>query len=790
VAATEKYGGTVWRIEKFLFRNRAATLVVLLGITCIMAWFAVQLHMEAGFDKQIPVGHEYSETYNQYKKDLFGANRVTVVVKARKGSIWTVKGLLRLYNVTREVRFLPNVDRLGVQSLWTPNSYVNEITEEGFRADPLVPGTISSEALSDQDVAAIRQATVRGGYIGTLVSRDDSSAMITADLDERDANGDKLDYIAFNRILEEKIRKPFEDADFQIEIVGFAKQIGDIAEGAKGVLFFCVIALALTCLAVFWYCHSVRFTALVVLCSLTSLIWQFGALRLLGFSLDPLGVLVPFLVFSIGVSHGVQQINSIVRELSHGRTSMEAARASFSGLLVPGSLALVTALVSFVTLLLIPIPMVRELAMTASLGVMFKIVTNLVMLPLAASFCHFDPSYAEKAANKREVRTKWLKSLSRVAEPRNAALTVGVAVLVFGVSVWQSRDRVIGTLQPGVPELRESSRFNRDAVDIANSYDTGLDWLSVVFETQADASQDPNVGQYENQFANWMKNVPGVTSVASYPGMLRTYNEGYNEGNPKMFTVPADSYNYAGLTAEIGRIKGYVNKGTTMTATHMYLADHKATTINTVINAVKEFRNNYHREGIAIRLAAGNAGVLAAINDEVERSELPMMLYVYLAIVVLVFIAYRDIRAIISCCVPLTVATFIGYWFMKEFHIGLTVSTLPVMVLAVGIGVDYAFYIYNRLQLHLSHEVPIVEAVERSILDVGIATIFTAITLAIGVATWSFSQLKFQADMGALLAFMFLVNLVMAMTVLPALAVVLERLVPRRSPVQASALAH
>jgi predicted RND superfamily exporter protein len=107
------------------------------------------------------------------------------------------------------------------------------------------------------------------------------------------------------------------------------------------------------------------------------------------------------------------------------------------------------------------------------------------------------------------------------------------------------------------------------------------------------------------------------------------------------------------------------------------------------------------------------------------------------------------------------------------------------MVLAVGIGVDYAFYIYNRLQGHLAAGQPIVKAIEQSILEVGMATIFTAITLAVGVATWSFSALKFQADMGKLLAFMFIVNLVMAMTALPALAVVLERIFPRRKAVRA-----
>jgi predicted RND superfamily exporter protein len=194
---------------------------------------------------------------------------------------------------------------------------------------------------------------------------------------------------------------------------------------------------------------------------------------------------------------------------------------------------------------------------------------------------------------------------------------------------------------------------------------------------------------------------------------------------------------------------------------------------------------------VNVRLAAGNAGVLAAIDDEVERSELPMMLYVYAAILILVALAYRDFRAMIACCAPLTVGTFIGYWFMKELEIGLTVATLPVMVLAVGIGVDYAFYIYNRLQLHLGQGYSIVEAMEKALAFEAMATTFTAITLAVGVVTWSFSTLKFQADMGKLLAFMFAVNLVMALTALPALAMVLEWLFPRRRPAHVpEVLAH
>lgn len=229
-----------------------------------------------------------------------------------------------------------------------------------------------------------------------------------------------------------------------------------------------------------------------------------------------------------------------------------------------------------------------------------------------------------------------------------------------------------------------------------------------------------------------------------------------------------------------------------MTASHLYLTDHKATTIQTVIKAAKQFaKDEPAPQGVQLKLAAGNAGVLAATNEELEHSELPMMLYVYAAIIGLVLLVYRDFRAAIACCFPLTIATFIGYWFMKETNIGLTVATLPVMVLAVGIGVDYALYIYNRLQMHLADGDSIMTAMERALEFEGMATIFTALTLAVGVATWAFSDLKFQADMGKLLAFMFMVNLVMAFTALPALAVVLELVFKRTRPAYApSILVH
>ena len=271
----------------------------------------------------------------------------------------------------------------------------------------------------------------------------------------------------------------------------------------------------------------------------------------------------------------------------------------------------------------------------------YLLVVPFLLLPVAASLGSFTKEWAEKAMLQREARSRWLHGLARVAQPRNAVILVLITAAVFGVSVWKSRGRVIGTLQPGAPELRPEARFNRDAVAIADAYDMGLDWLTVVFEAPPGSDRNVAIGAFVDDFTWKMSSVSGVMSVDSYSNQLRLYSEGFNEGNPKMAVVPIDPMNYAGLNAEIARLRGYMNKDASMTAAHIYLTDHKAETINRVIDAAKEFRNTHQVADVKVRLAAGNAGVQAAINDEVEKSELPMMLNVYAAILILVFIAYR-----------------------------------------------------------------------------------------------------------------------------------------------------
>ena len=781
----------VRRLEAVIFAHRAVLLTLLALLTAVLGLSALQLRMEAGFDKQLPTGHEYTDTFFQYRDQIFGANRLMIAVARTKGDVWNVAFLRRLNEVTEAVLYMPGIDRRTVSSLWTPNTRVLQITDEGFKGMDVIGGNVTPESLDDARIAQIRENVLQGGYIGSLVANDTSGAMVIADLLDFDPKTRaKTDYIELGRRIETDLRARFEDADTKIQVIGFAKQISDIADGAQSVLRFFALAFVLTALAVYWYSRSVAFTCAALVCSLVSLVWQFGTLHLLGYGLDPLAVLVPFLVFAIGVSHGVKQVDYISRSICAGLSGYDAARSSFRGLLVPGTMALVTAFVGFATLYLVPIPMIRELSLTASIGVAYKIVTNLVMLPVVASFFHFGPVYVKRVTALRLQREGWMKQLDRVAERRVAFVVTAAAMALFAVAVWQSSDRHIGYLKPGAPELREDSRYNRDAVAIVDKFGVGLDVFTLVAEMPEDGCYEFARMSYIDDLSWVMTNVPGVIGVASLPGLVKLGASGFNEGNPKWQALPRDARSMASFIGLACEGSGLYDPRCSVLPINVSLADHKAVTLKAVVDAAKRYRAENRSDTIKVRLASGNAGVQAATNEVLEHTELPMMLYVYVTILLLVLITYRDWRAMIACCVPLTLATFLGYWFMKVLDIGLTVATLPVMVLAVGIGVDYAFYIYNRLQTYLADGMPIEPAFKNALLETGNATIFTAITLSIGVATWGFSDLKFQADMGLLLAFMFMINMVMAITLLPALAVVIDALLPRRGPVKRPLMAH
>jgi uncharacterized protein len=190
---------------------------------------------------------------------------------------------------------------------------------------------------------------------------------------------------------------------------------------------------------------------------------------------------------------------------------------------------------------------------------------------------------------------------------------------------------------------------------------------------------------------------------------------------------------------------------------------------------VKAWRQGTPLDGAAVRLAAGNVGVMAATNETVKAKELLILAGVFAAVTVMCLTTFRSVTGTILVVLPLALVSVLVYAVMALVGIGLKVSTLPMVALGAGIGVDYGIYLFSRMQEFLRQGQTVREAYERTLRVTGASIIFTGITLAIGVATWEFSPLKFQADIGVMLTFMFLVNMLAAIILLPALAAWLVR---------------
>lgn len=756
------------KCEYALFRHRGFVIFAFIAMTLFLLFKASQIKLDAAFTKNIPLKHEYMQTYLKHAKDFGGANNILISVCDASGNIFNPQFFDTFKKIHDQVYYMPGVDRVLVKSLFSPSTRFVEVVEDGFAGGPVIPADFAADA---NGLAIVKQNVDKAGIVGRMVADDYSCAMVTAQLQEINPDtNEKLDTIAFANQLETDVRGQFENDQISVHIIGFAKMVGDVANGAKGVLAFFAVAIAITAVMVYLFSKSLTLTILPIACSLIAVIWQMGLLTVLGFGIDPMSILVPFLVFAIGVSHGVQMINATGKNVAAGLDAKTAAQASFRHLMIPGGVALLSDTVGFITLLIIEIGVIRELAITASLGVGVIILTNLFLLPVLMSFVRFKPSYVEAVSAPTPKADKFWRTLSASAEPKVAAVILVISALLFTAGYYQSKQLKIGDLQPGASSLHEDSRYNQDTFLITDRYAISVDYINVMVETDPNGCTFHPIMDKIDQFQWRMENVPGVQSAVSLPSVSKTINAAFNEGNVKWRILPRTTESLVQSSSRVETSTGLLNGDCSVMPVILFLNDHKAETIEKVIAEAKKVGAELGTDTTKFMLASGPVGVMAATNEAVAAAQDPMTWYVYGAVILLCLISFRSIRATMAVILPLYIVTILATALMTLLDIGLTVSTLPVIALGVGIGVDYGIYILTNMTQPLRDGMPLREAYYNALKSTGSAVLFTAITLAIGVSTWVFSALKFQVDMGILLTFMFIVNMLGAVFVLPALA--------------------
>ncbi|KPU60513.1 MMPL family protein [Pseudomonas fluorescens] len=774
-------------VERLLFNHRSIILGICVLLSLILGYQALSLKLNAAFEKMIPTDHPYVQNYLKNRGQLGeGGNTLRIAVEAKQGSIFDAAYLETVKKINDEVFLLPGVDRSYMKSLWTPATRWIGVTEEGFDGGPVIPDDYDGSAKSlDQ----VRQNVDRSGEVGRLVASNFKSSIVLLPLqDITSDDGKPLDYNALSGQLEQ-IRAKYETENIKIHITGFAKVVGDLIDGMRQMQLFFAATLVICGIVLFWYTRCVRSTLLVLLCSIVAVIWLLGLLPTLGFDLDPYSILVPFLVFAIGLSHGAQKMNGIMQDIGRGADKLVAARFTFRRLFLTGLMALVADAVGFAVLMIIKIPVIQDLAIAATIGVLTLILTNLILLPILLSYTGVSKAAAQReAANDKfsqldahHTRHPFWAFLDRFTERKWAGGAILIAVMLGAAGFTVSLHVKIGDLNPGAPELRPESRYNSDNRFMVSNFSASSDKYVVMVKTPqyycANYQTLVSVDALEAQ----LQQLPGVVSTTSLAALSKQAAAGMNEGSMTWYEIPR---NQGLLNAIITRApRELFNQNCDLLTVYVYLKDHKADTLTSVVQTVEQFAATHNSDQIQFLNAAGNAGIEAATNIVVKRSNVQMLFMVYAAVIALCFITFRSWRAVVCTVLPLMLTSILCEALMVGLNIGVKVATLPVIALGVGIGVDYALYILSVTLTNLRNGSSLSDAYYLALLSTGKVVVMTGITLGIAVLTWVLSPIKFQADMGILLGFMFIWNMVGALVLVPALAHFLLK--PKSFPVTA-----
>jgi predicted RND superfamily exporter protein len=753
--------------ERMLFNHRLTVILLFLFAAITLGIGALSLRPDASFARMIPTDHPFVTNYLKFEDVLRPqSNVLRIVVENPQGDILTRDYLETLREVNDKVFYIPGVDRGNLKSLWTPNAMWAEVTTEGLRAGRVIPDTYDG---SPEALAQVRHNIQRADMIGSFVANDFKSTVIRVPLLENDPEtGKPLDYGAFSLALEKDVREYFATKGVNIRVIGFAQIIGDLLAAASDIAVFFAVTVVLISLLLYGYCRCWRSTAATVLTCLLTVVCQLGLLNLLGFGLDPYSILVPFLIFAIGISHAVQNINLMMSEMGAGATPVQASRRTFRALFIPGSTALLADAVGFLTLLVIDIGVIQQLAITSSIGVFVAIFTKMFLLPVLMSYVGVSPSGMRQQQKRDQSSWPVFRRLSAVVEPRVAIPLIVTSLLLLGAGYSLRQDLKIGDLDKGAPEFRPESRYNQDNAFLLNHYSTSTDVYIVMFKTPQEQCSRFAAADIANQLQQTLLQVDGVESVQSLYQAMRFDILARNEGNPKWAELSRDQYVMNNARSSVSA--EFVDPHCSVAPISLYLADHKAETLSRVVNAVEAFKKQYDTGEFEILQAAGNAGIEAATNIVIQDSEKRMLILVFVIISLVVFWEFRSLKVTFALMAPLYLSTVLCEAVMAQMGLGVKVATLPVVALGVGIGVDYGIYLYSRMETFLHQGLKLRAAYFEALKTTGTSVAFTGLTLAVGVGTWTFSALKFQADMGLLLMLIFIWNMIGALLLLPALA--------------------
>ena len=763
----KRVGGAI----EWFIRHRILVVSVVMTITVLMAYLAAQIEVKTVFSDLLPRNHQYIKVNDQFKQTFGGSNMISIMLEVEDGDVFQMKVLERVQTITKALQQVSNVDSYQIVSLASKKIKEVRASTDGIESRPLMWPDLPRD---DNEIRILKEAVLNNPLVfGAYVSLDMKATLVTVDF--VDAG------IDYSKIYEQvsAITGAAEGDGVKVRIVGEPLLYGIVGHYLTETLHLFLITVAALVALLFLITRSWHGTLLPLSAGALSAIWALGAAKLMGFHLDPLVIVVAFLITAQAISNSVQLVSRFDDEVANGLSSAAAAaKASLQNLFKPGLLAVVADAGCVLVVALTPIPMLEKISYIGTVWIFSIVISALLMTPVLLSW--FSTSGKKvHPVNISPVLDAVLDVCIHVVATRWRYVVLGATGIAFVLTGIYAFNLKVGDANPGSPILWPDSRYNQDAAAI-NSKFQGSDRMFVVVEGKTEgALKEPEVLKGMENFQKYMEAQPEIGGSISLADVLPAVKRVVREGNSRYQELGTSANENGELVymfvsgTDPGDMDRFADPQAKNGAITLYFRDHQGVTISTAVQRIKDYLAAHPMKDAEILLAGGLVGVLAAVNEVILSGQIEAIALALLVLVACCALTYRSTVAGMFFMIPVLFSNTLTFSYMAWQGIGMNINTLPVVALGIGLGVDYTFYIVDGIREELHHgKCSIEQAITRALRSAGRGVLVTAITLITSVIIWSFSSLRLQADMGILIAIWLGISAASALFVMPALVYV------------------
>ncbi len=771
---------------ELIIRLRLIILILLTIVTALWITQIPKLKILTSFADLLPQTHPYIKIHKEFQENFGGANQLIMLLEVNHGDIFTHTTLGKIKFINDELLTIPGVDRNKILSIAHQKFSTFKYTSWGIETDYLMWPEIPS---TDQEIKKLKDAIFSNQlYYGTFVSYDCKSSLITADFYE-----EKLDYKVIYNALQ-RIRTEVEDNKHRLSIVGYPMHIGIIGHMVDRVNFILICTGILIPILLFIAYRSVWATLLVPSAGVISGIWGLGFMGMLGFNLDPLIFVMPFLIGLMAFRHSHQLYNRFYEEfISHGDRHL-AAKTVIEKMFFPGLTSIITDAFGIAIVAIVPIPLLRNVAIACAFWSIITVLIGLILTPVLLAYCPISKKFLkhmEKERAKEKQRTglankfaDWLGPWIISRHGRSTVIITLIAVVCF--SYYWSERLIVGDATVGSNYLYPSSRYNQDSERINKTHPLINPLNIIVSGEERDAIKTSRVIHDIHSFSRYMERYSGAVGTQNLVQLLLGMNQGMHADDPKWYGFPDKDFDLIHLFQQLasggdpGFVERFLDYHDQYTNIVVLFRDKRGPTIKRAIDTAKKFIQEEsilnNTDPVSYKIGGGVIGVEAAINEVVAEKQLQTLLIALFGVFVFCAVSFHSIKCGLILMIPLVLSNFMAFAYMSIHNIGLSISTLPVSAAGIGMGVDYGIYLLSRVREEQAKgkNTSLETAIQQAIKTYGKSIIYIAGTLVLGLLVWALSPLKFQAQMGFFLAIILFLNCLGAIFIVPVLTLLFK----------------